>query len=327
MKLEFGSSSGAKDNESSPNYIIDESLLHNEQFLEQLFDENPNVLRKIDNQIPFDILVNLLRKNLSLYAYLTSVFQSNLSILDIILEKDASYLRYFPDKYCGDKKVAMKVVAKRPRMLEMFLPILRDDKQLVTLAVNRDSTSFTFASDRLKDDFEMAYFAVNRNACNYQFVGPTMSNNRQLAELAVKKEPGNILHVGPELINDFNLAKVTLNKWPCNLAKMGSYWQDNKDFVIYAMKMERSGGGGPYCFHLASKRLRRDKELIILAFELDTLHPGNLSKPMWADNDIICAALEKNLKNWRYVPESVKVSYEGPEDFLMEYCGGNNIKG
>jgi len=84
---------------------------------------------------------------------------------------------------------------------------------------------------------------------------------------------------------------------------MGSYWQDNKDFVMYAMKMEHSNcrnqysvytkQRGPYCFHLASKRLRRDKELIILAFELDTLRPGNLSKPMWADNDIICAALEK----------------------------------
>ena len=68
-------------------------------------------------------------------------------------------------------------------------PSLRDDRDLVLLAVGSSGTSLAFASDRLRDDPQVVTAAIAANPGAYLSASPRLQQDRGVATQAVERDP------------------------------------------------------------------------------------------------------------------------------------------
>ncbi len=153
-----------------------------------------------------------------------------------------------PQEISEEKRVYYsEVIKNKPYNLELLPPEVRDDKELMLLAVETDGYSLKFASDRLKDDEEVALAAMTNLPCYEVFCAASDRLNADkdfVLKCIGMCEREDVYHI----IN-WMLGSMT---GPPRRPD----WSDDKDVMLLAVQRGR-------CLSFASPRLRDDKEVVM----------------------------------------------------------------
>ena len=128
-------------------------------------------------------------------------------------------LRNNPAGPWRDFKVSLAIVRRKPYLVRFLPEAMRDNAQIMTVAVARRSTLIRWASERLRGDPKLAKLAVSRGdgrGC-FPHLAPAVRSNKEVVLAAVAAEGSNIEVVDPVFRDDEDvmlLASVTFPALP-----------------------------------------------------------------------------------------------------------------
>lgn len=137
----------------------------------------------------------------------------------------------------GDRELAMMAIRKSIKCMMMYVSEqLKQDRELMLLAIQRDMSAFRFAPDTLRSDITFILEAVKINPYVFRYLDPSF---KQIKEIVLE---------------------VVQNKgWMLN--DVDSHWRSDRDIVMAAIKNE------PESFKFANTKFRSDKEIMLLGIK------------------------------------------------------------
>ena len=216
---------------------------------------------------------------------------------------------------------------------KMLSSRLRDDKEVVMIAVKKDGSALEVASDRLKDNFEVVMTAVKNCGYALDFASDRLKDNEEIVSNSLD-EGSNIIYASERIRNDRNFiiesAKNIVNRTDLSiflstenikeslkynidvlkiLAPKFKFFSSERDLETKDMNIlyELAKING-YVLSYIDKNLL-DKKLLKLAFVQNGLSIRCLSeaeKEKWVDKEIGITAINSSWKALRYLPEKLK---------------------
>ena len=103
-----------------------------------------------------------------------------------------------------DRDVVLNVLrgSQAGDLLKWCNRVIRDDKEIVLLAVSRRGTLLHYASDRLKEDEEVVHAAVANDGWAYQYVHDDLRYSQTIATLAFSSAPMALFYAPSEIRSD-----------------------------------------------------------------------------------------------------------------------------
>ncbi len=180
-------------------------------------------------------------------------------------------------KFVIDDKILMLdiIIHRNGDVLKYASNRLRDDKEVVLLAVKSSGWSLQYASDRLSDDKEVVLFAVKQYWGAWYEASPRLRKDKDVVIEAIKN---NIY-----LLNDVSFDLV-----------------DDKEFMLRAISIDALA----YCY--VSERLKNDRDLIILAVKKDGMIIKELPSEFKDDKEIATIAVSRGPNILEYVSPRLK---------------------
>lgn len=196
---------------------------------------------------------------------------------------------------------------------------LRDDHELVMIALSNNGFALRYASDRLRNDRDVVIYAMSNNVLALQYVlceklkkdrtfilqavsrnveclrylDPHLCDDKEVI-MSAKAEPLSLVWAGIELGNDKVVVMDAVSKNGKNLKYTSYRLRADKEVVLSAV---RECGNS---FIFASKDLRGDREVAMCAISsggsADFVMP-KISAELKADEEFITFAIDKS---WAY---------------------------
>lgn len=131
--------------------------------------------------------------------------------------------------------VAKQIVGRTPDALKHLSSGLKDNKEVVLAAVNKDGCSLRFASLKLRDNKEVVLAAVEQSGMAISYVSDRFRSDKQILLIALKTDDSALSSAPTRLKNNlkFMLEAVAVNR-VC-LSYASSELRDNKQFVLAAL--------------------------------------------------------------------------------------------
>ncbi len=135
---------------------------------------------------------------------------SNYSIFRTKIKGNYWALKYIDANYWKNDKSLIKAAVKENGMLLQNLPIeLKDDKEIVLLALQEDTEGILeYASTRLQDDYDVVKQSLKVDGLNLAYASERMQDNRDLVLLAIKEYGGALSYASERLQRDEELNKI-----------------------------------------------------------------------------------------------------------------------
>nr|WP_261787243.1 DUF4116 domain-containing protein [Fusobacterium necrophorum] len=142
-------------------------------------------------------------------------------------------------------------------MLRYAAEELKDDKDVVLVAISNDGSALEFAAERLRNDEDVVLVAMKTNGFGLEFA-KKFQNNKDIVREAAKQTHAALKFASDELKNDKQFMEEILkyNNW-C-LKYVSEELKDDKEFVLQAMK-----GKYDISLLLASERLQKDTDVVL----------------------------------------------------------------
>lgn len=135
------------------------------------------------------------------------------------------------------EEVALAAIQVNPYLLRQELDEhLRNNKEIVLVAVSRDGSLLKFASEELKADRDVLLAAVRSNPYSLQFATREMNNDEEIVVTAVAKNGLALEHVSEELKNNKAIAWTAIRQNVEALRLIGNELKRDKEFcreVLY----------------------------------------------------------------------------------------------
>jgi len=203
------------------------------------------------------------------------------------LQKDtdvlAQIVRFSEEAFAvgGDayKATATEAVRFKGGTLAYVHRSLREEKDLVTLAVGQDGLALQYASDKLRKDIDVVTVAVRQNGMALEHGHETMRQKEAVVREAVKADGNALQHAHESMkrnlgvvklavaaIVDHNtnqVAAVTTSARPAALRYADEQMRKNKGVVLAALRRQLNDGADPALIYgLAHDDLRSNKEFL-----------------------------------------------------------------
>lgn len=197
--------------------------------------------------------------------------------------KTAQIIKYFTPELLEDPELAKIAVSKNGYNLKFLPETLINDKEIVSLAYEQNSLSLQYAGDRLKKDKDFILKTIHSNITaskNYKMLPPELQNDEKFVKKLIQKN-GFILKYVPDSM------------------------KANREIVELAIKNHA------YAFRHASKQLREDENLLLLALS----DPENLqytSKKLQDREDIIIYLFSQIQKQEMTSGETEAIKFASP---------------
>jgi hypothetical protein len=105
----------------------------------------------------------------------------------MIQKYDTKALDYVGEQLLKDRAFAVQMVPVFSCLLSRLDDSLKDDDEIVRLAVTRDPLALKHASQRLRQNQDLVLFAVEKNFKSYSSADPLLTSNREFALSAVQR--------------------------------------------------------------------------------------------------------------------------------------------
>lgn len=274
------------------------------------------------------------------YRESAKIYSDKKMALDAV-KSYASAIKFIPESFYSDKDIIKAAVAaKQGRYLELASADLKNDKEIVKIAVSKGGESLQFASEKMRDDKDVVKAAIGQNI--YAF---------ELASDRLKADRDVLLHVAsvcrksnyPQGYYSPKEQKCgeTLNSFPTSLAKdknfllkiaqsLSESWyndnnrffsimspalKDDSEFMMKLIKMARGDDFVNEVLSSLSPRLQQDKNFIKTGVEINPEIYGNLSEKMKMDEEIFLRS-SGNISN---IPSSISNKLRSDKRFFLEF--------
>jgi hypothetical protein len=130
-------------------------------------------------------------------------------------------------------------IERHPGVLTWAPFPVRDDRELMGMALKRDASVWKWLSPRLRDDRELMRMALDGDcwaADVMQVASQRLQDDRELALIAVAKTGDAWRWVSARLKRDRELALVALRDAGYHLEHMGREWKGDPEVVLAAME-------------------------------------------------------------------------------------------
>lgn len=141
------------------------------------------------------------------------------------------------------KELMLIILPTKPCLLEYASSELKNDPEIVKLAVSKDGYALQFASSKLKNDKKIVKKAVSENGLALQYASEELQNNEKIVKKAVSKcgfafnqdRVGTALrYASEELKNDPEIVKIAVSKNGYALRYASPELQQNTELIALA---------------------------------------------------------------------------------------------
>ncbi|WP_257293595.1 DUF4116 domain-containing protein [Endozoicomonas sp. YOMI1] len=144
---------------------------------------------------------------------------------------------YLDKGQCGDKELLAIVVSKDPfQFITLANQKLRDDEELVRLAVQGDGNILEYASSRLRSHEPTVRLAVQQNGMALEYASPELRANKALVKLAVHND-GMAMEFASDALKDCpEVVKLALQQNPLALRFASDHCRNDPELVNVALQ-------------------------------------------------------------------------------------------
>lgn len=168
-----------------------------------------------------------------------------------------------------DKKELIKALKDNPtfNIISQASSALRNDKEIILLAVSTNEKALKYASKNLQDDKEIVKEAIKKGYNAFEYASKTLKEDK-----------------------DFILELIEINPWVLHWT-INTPINDDKEVIIKALKYDKPTGN---ILHNANESLKNDKELIMIAVKKNGVNICFASEDLKNDKEVALTALKNN---------------------------------
>lgn len=212
--------------------------------------------------------------------------------LMIELMRNPYSFSYFPEKWRGDKELALEAIRQLPHNYYYLSKDLKKDRIIGLNTILSNGMLFGSLSEDLRRDKEIAFIACESHPFNVKYVSEELKKDKDLFFLLVRKNYWGISYFSEELVND-------------------------KDIVEEAMKINVN------IFHFLSSSLKFDKKFLIDMIQKFNIKLKDIPEIMRSNTDVIKCAIQKDYKNFIQIPKKI---YENDAFIFQLFLLNKKIK-
>ena len=221
-------------------YLAD-LLYDNKPFALELVKRNGLNLQGVSERLRHDrdVVLAAIKENHLAIEYAGEEFDEDSEIM-------SAYQKGNPP--LSNRQQVLAAIEKDPMAIGEVSEEFWDDKEVMLAAVKRNGNLFIYASDRLKDDEDILLAAVPTNARALGLASRRIQDSEDIMLKALGCSDARVLY------------------------SVSDRLKDSKEFMRKAIELD------PFAIACASKRLRKDKELTLLAVKKDVRVIGSIAK-------------------------------------------------
>jgi len=192
------------------------------------------------------------------------------------------------------------------------------NKNFFLYICNLEGTNIKYASDELKDDIELVNIALNNNINTFQYISQNLKNNNKIIEKCIKilefknKNTFILRYITSTEIKDNKDIIIKLMKYNGFELEYVSNRLRNDIDVVSAAIMNYTGA---YFYGNINKSLINNKKIILLVlnqpFDMWDIEDyenflDKLDDDILDDEEIVLAAINKSGRNYKYISNRLK---------------------
>lgn len=174
-----------------------------------------------------------------------------------------------------------------------------DDIDVAKAALKSNGYNLSHLTNRLKNNKELVLIAVNQVGMALQYASLELKNDKEVVEAAIENRPDAIDYVGSSQL-DRSLYLKYIEKSPSSIKKASDEIRDDKEIALLLINSE------PRFIEYLSPRLQDDKEIVKIAVK----HHGHLlqyaSSRLQDDDEIVNIAIKDNTDNYKYASKRLQ---------------------
>ena len=244
-------------------------------------------------------------------------------------EVEDSIIKYASQNLRNDKDIVLKAIEKNPDALEFASDRLKDDDMVVRRAIlNYNTTALQFASERLKNNFDIVKTAVQMNPEVLQFASKELRNNEDIVKEAVAYDTQYFKFAGDKIKENFPTVekfteKILYDNKEFALNKL-QYTMSNFNSVSDRLKNDKEFIGEVVArwrntFEFIPDKFKDDKEIVLKAMKTDGISLEFVSDRLKEDKEVVMTAVKNNWKALEFAPDKFK----DDKDIIMEVVKQN----
>ncbi len=219
---------------------------------EHLLPEDANRVRKEIWHIYFSksSTIDLIPKEI-----LTKLIMEN-------IDKPIPCLKFAADKIKNSRYLVKQAVSSFSRDFIFVPDSLKNDDEIVEIAITKSGLLLEHASVRLKSNKDIVIKSIQHKGDDngFRYANQELMGNKEIALLAIKNHPKNIKYISDELKDDEDIVKAALkgsSKYDGLLQHAGKNCKKNPEIINLALKHDETNSA------FISKELTNNPELIL----------------------------------------------------------------
>ena len=213
-------------------------------------------------------------------------------------------LEYASDELKNDREILLVAVTKNGLALEYASKELKNDREIVLAAVKQDCWgppfALQYASDELKNDREIVLAAVNQNGLALKYASNELKNDREIVLVSVTKDGWALAYASNELKNDLEIVLTALKQKGSILKYASDELRNDREIVLATVKKDDRA------LKFASDELKNDREIVLAAVMQNGQALEFASDELKNDREIVLNALKQNGLALKYANDKFK---------------------
>jgi hypothetical protein len=211
-------------------------------------------------------------------------------ILITALKQNGDAFEHAPERLRSKREVVMAALSTGYNNLEhVAAEELRNDKEILKLAVANHSQALKWVPERWRGDKELLDIILTTKMCAcdcFELFPAEYRDDKKIALKAVQDDRWCFKHLSDRLRDDNEVVALALEGDESLLEYASPRIRDDKDIVMSVIKSGKS-----WVFRYISERLKADKDLAVAAMERDSRAFDQLNPALQKDPDVIKACL------------------------------------
>ncbi|HRW58162.1 MAG TPA: DUF4116 domain-containing protein [Chlamydiales bacterium] len=236
---------------------------------------------------------------------------------------------YASERLKDDDELVSIAIRQDGSALKYASERLRDDEETVLAAVKQDPEALKYASERLKEDKDVSLAAIELNRYALRFV-----KNKEAIIATIKKDYNLWGLIGIKfkyhkdvimaLVEQNGLRLKELDLWSFTRRKASVFGYSNVVFVepgclIYSEAAERAVRQNALALGYTSPYLKADRDIVLAAVRQNGLALRYASEDLKDDEHVVLAAVRQNPDAFQYASEKIRTKYESGDN-MIHYC-------
>ena len=232
-----------------------------------------------------DFLLSAVEENQDAVKFIPSNFlESEIFVKDLIEKVNSvtnTIFELIPEKLKKNKSILIKIAQKIQYLgqkLEGYFD--KNDLQFFSEVVKKNGDFIYFASEKLRDDEELVKVAIKFGDCSLSNISERLRNDPEMVIWAIENNRPALLSSAGEIAkDDFDVIKTAVCRQGSALDWASERLRDDNEIVKLAVDED------PYALKYASERIRNDKTFVLKICEKEIHAYIYAGDSLWSDKD------------------------------------------